>query len=51
MQQRCFTKGNSNSKQGKIPTEENNKDTYVERGSLIDMMCKQGRGGNQSETI
>ena len=51
MQQRWFTKGNQNSKQGKIPNYEKNKDTYVERDSLIELMRKQGKGVNQSETI
>eukprot|EP00978_Attheya_sp_CCMP212_P037401 scaffold175918_cov57-Attheya_sp.AAC.2 len=51
LQQRWFTKGNSNSsKQGKMPIEEKNKDTYVEHDSLIELMCKQGKGDNQSET-
>jgi hypothetical protein len=51
-QQRWFTKGNSNNKQGKMPIEEKNKDTYVERDSLIELMCNQGKKGkDQSETV
>eukprot|EP00978_Attheya_sp_CCMP212_P040445 scaffold221007_cov47-Attheya_sp.AAC.1 len=51
LQQCWFMKGNSNSKQGKMPIEEKNKDTYVERDSLIKLMCKQGKGKNKSETV
>ena len=51
LQQHWFTKGNSNSKQGKMPIEEKNKDTCMEHDSLIELMCKQGKGEIQSETV
>ena len=44
MHQRWFTKVNSNSKQGIMLIEENNKDKYVKRDSLIELVCKKKNG-------
>ena len=52
MQQRWFNKGNYNGKKVEISSGGKAKVvTYVERDSLIELMCKQGKGRNQSETL
>jgi hypothetical protein len=52
LQQRWFNKGNYNGKKVEISSGGKAKVvTYVERDSLIELMCKQGKGRNQSETL